>query len=267
MDSVISITVFLVPGLVASRLNAALDPNYKDRNRESSELESTIYAILNNLPGILIGWLLWSVIEQKALSFAEWSGQISQLSEVFTYLCISFLLAFGVERIVKPKLIRWVAKKRNEQRTSNGLPSFDDAESWEVFLGSEEELCMRITSLLDGTESSVTGVLRSAFKPEDLSQGITLENTDEMAGLNQWLYLPVRTYIDAQTGLVYELFTKAQLEIAKTLQDSTDPPKQMHQGTFREPLIFDTSTLFPARFVNCLIVPCCIARSITLFMP
>lgn len=71
MDSVISITVFLVPGLVASRLNAALDPNYKDRKRESSELESTIYAILNNLPGILIGWLLWSAIQQKPLSFAE----------------------------------------------------------------------------------------------------------------------------------------------------------------------------------------------------
>jgi hypothetical protein len=81
---------------------------------------------------------------------------------------------------------------------------------------------MRITSLSDGTQSHITGILRSASKPDDLLQGVTLERTDELAPLDQWLYLPLRTYVDARTGFVYELFGKDQLETARRLQASAD---------------------------------------------
>jgi len=69
---------------------------------------------------------------------------------------------------------------------------------------------MRATSLSNGSGQNITGILRSAFKPDDFSQGITLERTDEMAALDPWLYLPIRTYADAHTSLVYELFSQEQ---------------------------------------------------------
>ena len=221
MNSVINIAVFLLPGLVAARLKALLDPYYKDRNRETSELEATIYAILNNLPAIFIGWGIWSGMAHKLLPFKVWAAELIQLPDAVSFFVGSTLLAVLIEWLLKPALMRWVGKKRNAKRATGGLPSFEDAEAWEIFLGSEEELCLRITSLSDGARSHITGILRSASKPDDLLQGVTLEGTDELAVLDQWLYLPLRTYVDARTGFVYELFSKDQLETAKRLQESS----------------------------------------------
>jgi hypothetical protein len=141
-----------------------------------------------------------------------------KLPYAFIFFAGSLGLALTIEWWLKPWLTHWVAEKRNAQRVDNGLPSFDDTEAWEVFLGSERELCMRITSLSNGSGHNITGILRTAFKPNDLSQGITLERTDEMAALDRWLYLPIRTYVDARTSLVYELFSQEQLKTAEILQ-------------------------------------------------
>lgn len=218
MNSVINITVFLLPGILAARIKMAFDPLFKDRRLPVSELESTIYAILNNLPAIFLGWALWSRCVGKWLTFGEWANRLVKLPDAFTFFVGSLGLTLTIEWWLKPRFTHWVAEKRNTQRAENGLPSFDDAEAWEVFLGSERELCMRITSLSDGSGYNITGILRTAFKPDDLSQGITLERTDEMAALDRWLYLPIRTYVDARTSLVYELFSQEQLKMAQILQ-------------------------------------------------
>lgn len=152
------------------------------------------------------------------MTFGEWANRLVKLPDAFTFFVGSLGLTLTIEWWLKPRFTHWVAEKRNTQRAENGLPSFDDAEAWEVFLGSERELCMRITSLSDGSGYNITGILRTAFKPDDLSQGITLERTDEMAALDRWLYLPIRTYVDARTSLVYELFTQEQLKMAQILQ-------------------------------------------------
>lgn len=182
-------------------------------------MESTIYAILNNLPAIFLGWALWSLCLGKWLTFGQWADQLVNLPYAIMFFVGSLVLALTIEWGLKPRFTHWVAEKRNTRRAENGLPSFDDAEAWEVFLGSESELCMRITSLSNGSGHNITGILRTAFKPDDLSQGITLERTDEMAALDRWLYLPVRTYVDAHTSLVYELFTQEQLKTAEILQN------------------------------------------------
>lgn len=218
MNGVVNITVFLLPGISAARIKMAFDPLFKDRRLPVSELESTIYAILNNLPAIFLGWALWSICLGKWLTFGEWSNRLVELPNAFIFFVGSLGLALTIEWWLRPWFTNWVAEKRNAQRVENGLPSFDDAEAWEVFLGSEKELCMRITSLSNGSGQNITGILRSAFKPDDLSQGITLERTDEMAALDPWLYLPIRTYVDAHTSLVYELFSQEQLNTAESLQ-------------------------------------------------
>ena len=78
MSSILTIIIFLLPGLTAIQVNNALDPLFKDRIRPSSELESMVFAVVNNLPSIFIGWGLWSLVECKLLSFAAWSGQLDQ---------------------------------------------------------------------------------------------------------------------------------------------------------------------------------------------
>lgn len=84
-----------------------------------------------------------------------------------------------------------------------------------MFVGAEEELCVRVTSL--ASDSRLTGTVMSAFKPGDEFQGMTLTLTDEFSVLSQWLSSPTRTYFDSKTGFVYELFTLQQVEQARSL--------------------------------------------------
>jgi hypothetical protein len=41
---------------------------------------------------------------------------------------------------------------------------------------------------------------------------------DEMDALDRWLYLPIRTYVDARMSLVNEPFAQEQLKMAQILQ-------------------------------------------------
>jgi len=216
VNTTLSVILFLAPGLLAVRINQALDPEYKDRTSRSSEIESTVFAVLSNIPGILVGWLLWSVHYHKNLGFNEWTAKVTDFRGALTYILISFFLALGVERKLKPKVMKYVAERRNSERTSKSLPSFDSSESWEVFIGAEEELCMRISSLTKNS-NVVTGMVDAVFKPDDSSQGITLLRTDELALINDKLVSPIRTYFDSKTGIKYELF-------------DTDAVKQAYEG-------------------------------------
>jgi len=217
VDNTIIVIAFLAPGLLAVKIGAAMDPEYKDRISKASELESTVLATLNNLPGILFSWLLWCGVQNKNLSFAQWSSQVTQLPGVIFFLLISFSLALLAEMKIKPFIKELAGRKRDKDRKNNGLPSFGSSESWEIFLGSEDEVCLRIRHMAHGEAGRIVGILRSAFRPEDLSKGITLENTAELAALDNWLFDPTRTYLDSQTGIVYELFIKRQLDHAAEL--------------------------------------------------
>lgn len=205
MDTTLSVILFLAPGLLAVRISQALDPEYKDRTSRSSEIESTVFAVLSNIPGILVGWLLWSAHYHKNLRFDEWTAKLADFPGALTYVLVSFFLALLVEWKLKPKVMKRVAERRASDRTSRGLPSFDSSESWEVFIGVEEELCMRISSLTNNS-NVVTGMIDAVFRPDESSQGITLLHTDELALVNDKLVSPIRTYFDSKTGIKYELF-------------------------------------------------------------
>lgn len=129
MDTTVSVIVFLAPGLLAAKIVQAMDPEFKDRNFHISELESTVFAVLNNVPGILVGWLLWSLRERKNLSFDQWAQQIVGFRGALLFILISFTLAFWVEKSVKPSLKLRVAAKRADARKEKGLPAFEDAET------------------------------------------------------------------------------------------------------------------------------------------
>ena len=204
VSSILTIIIFLLPGLTAVQLNNALDPLFKDRTRPSSELESMVFAVVNNLPAIFLGWGLWSLFECKLLSFAAWSKQLDQWPWAVAYFVVSTVIAFVINRCLKPWLMANVAERRNTQRKKNKLPSFDDVEVWEAFIGSEETLGMRIRST-DGC-TIISGVMERTSRPNDVSQGVILQSTQEMTELADLLTEPVRTYMDTRTGLIYELF-------------------------------------------------------------
>lgn len=204
MSSILTIIIFLLPGLTAVQVNNALDPLFKDRTRPSSELESMIFAVVNNLPSIFIGWGLWSLVERKLLTFTAWSAQLDQWPLAVGYFLLSSGLAFAVDRFVKPRIMTRVAEKRNAERTKNKLPSFDDVEVWEAFIGAEDDLSMRIRST-DG-RLLIAGAAKRVSKPDDVSQGVLLESTQELTEIAPMLTKPIRTYVDTRTGLIYELF-------------------------------------------------------------
>lgn len=96
VSSILTIIIFLLPGLTAVQLNNALDPLFKDRTRPSSELESMVFAVVNNLPAIFLGWGLWSLFECKLLSFAAWSKQLDQWPWAVAYFVVSTVIAFVI---------------------------------------------------------------------------------------------------------------------------------------------------------------------------
>jgi hypothetical protein len=79
--------------------------------------------------------------------------------------------------------------------------------------------------LTDKKDHHISGILRCAFRPDDLSQGITLEDTEELESLDRWLFDPIRTYVDIRTGLIYELFTQTQLQQAVELAEIANKSK------------------------------------------
>lgn len=83
-------------------------------------------------------------------------------------MALSAGLAFTIDRWIKPRIMTKVAEKRNAERKKNNLPSFDDVEVWEAFIGAEETLSMPIRSA-DGRVMPA-GVMDRISKPDDTSQ-------------------------------------------------------------------------------------------------
>lgn len=214
VDSVLTIVLFLLPGLTAVRVNNALDPLFKDRDSQGSEFNTTVYAVLNNLPCIFVGWIGWSISEHQSLTLLTWTTQLDHWRPATIYFVGASLFAYGIESVLKAKIRDYVAGRRNTKRRQLSLPMFDDVEAWEVFIGAEDNLCLRVRPAHGST--FIAGSLRSASKPGDASQGMVLEQTQGLTELADLLTNPLRSYLDTRTGILYEVFD--QQAVARAIE-------------------------------------------------
>lgn len=126
----------------------------------------------------------------------------------------SLLVALAIEFLLKPRLASTVAARRNKAREARNLPVANDCDVWEQFVGSEPDVCLRVSSLMAGPLGRVTGILATASKPEDVVHGVVLERTDELQAVTDHLAGPLRTFVDVKTGIVCELFTQEAVLVA-----------------------------------------------------
>lgn len=210
----VTITYFL-PGFIAKWTSAFLN----DDSESGSDLEKTIVALSWNVPPLFIAWILLSLKDNQWLTPAQLTTHVQQMPCMLIYFVFSLISGFWIgrfiERLGRNILTRMVAKNREESK----LPKLEDGLSWEKFLGSEENVVLKVSPISDPSRV-VAGALQSAYRPGDIHKGVTLEFTDYVKLVAPYLTNPIRTFVDFESQLLFELYTKEQLIEAIEIYES-----------------------------------------------
>jgi hypothetical protein len=214
----ITITFFL-PGFLAKFVS-----DYVAQAKDaSSEVKVTVLSIVWNIPSIFGGWAVMSAIHHKLLTSSQFMKDLQSLPWMGGYFVIATVVDFGIGQCVLKIFKNVLSRTLNKARTDAGLPQISDGLPWEKFIGTEESSIIKIYLLGKPTETLI-GILETAYQQGDEQRGITLSETGEYQLFSDILQTPSRTFVEFDSQLVFEIFTKTDLE-----KLTISPPQDSHE--------------------------------------
>lgn len=219
LDSLLGILVLVLPGMVAFYFLRNVGPV---ENRLISDYEKTVIGLLLNIPGLAFSWFALFVYKRRVVPFSEFQSILMKMPYFLLYIIFAFTIGILVALVWEKYGRHFFGRLINKTRADQGRPLSSDKSPWEEFFGSEESRFFRVYPIGE-REKFVLGEVNNAFVPGERDQGIFLTVTGELAQWEKFFPFPERTYVDAITKMVYEMYPASAWEEAKRRASKESP--------------------------------------------